>query len=188
MINFDAGEIRRLTKMLAPMIDFEGQFTFYYDETNNIKKFSVRETDFNCPFTANFILGGLAYEGEPPNIQPLFNGLDLQKTVNEVKLKHIAKGEFVECLTSKKLKVFLQYLLDSKLYVHYSSLNILYWSLVDIVDSAIANSKTAQRLGREFADHLKNDLYKLSRLEIDSIVDLFNAAFFIVYWNSGISF
>lgn len=159
--------------MLAPMADFDSSFTFYYDETNNIKKFYVRESDFNCSFTANFILGGLVHEGAAPNIQPLFDGLNLQKSVKEVKLKHVAKGEFLDCLKSEKLKFYLKYLLDSDLYVHYSSLNILYWSLVDIVDSAIANSEIAQQLGIGFANMLKNDLYKLSRLEIDSVIELF---------------
>ena len=57
--------------------------------------------------------------------------------------------------------------------MHYSSLNILYWSIVDIVDSAIMNSESAIQLGPQFANHLKNDLYKLSRLEIDSVIQLF---------------
>jgi hypothetical protein len=173
MMDIQVAEIRKFTKMLAPTADFDTQFTFYYDETNNIKKFSVREKDFNCSFTSNFILGGLVHEGTAPNIQSLFEGLNLQKTVKEAKLNHIAKGDFLDCLTSNKLKFFLNYLLESQLYVHYSSLNILYWSLVDIVDSAMANSEVAQQLGMEFANHLKNDLYKLSRLKIDSVIDLF---------------
>jgi hypothetical protein len=76
-------------------------------------------------------------------------------------------------LKSQKLKLFLQFIKDNDLYVHYSSLNILYWSIVDIVDSAIVNSKVAQQLGPQFSNHLKNDLYKLSRLEIDSVIQLF---------------
>lgn len=174
MMDFEITEIRNITKMLAPMADFDTSFTFYYDETNNIKKFHVLERDFNCSFTANFILGGLVHEGAAaPNIQPLFDGLNLQKTVKEAKLRHVAKGEFLDCLKSNKLKFYLNYIFNSKLYVHYSSLNILYWSLVDIVDSAIANSDIAQQLGFGFANKLKNDLYKLSRLEIDSVINLF---------------
>jgi hypothetical protein len=174
MIDFQVAEFRKFTKMLAPTADFDSPFTFYYDETNNVKKFSVREDDFNCSFTSNFILGGLVHEGTAPNIQSLFEGLNLQKTVKEAKLKHVAKDDFIDCLASNKLKFFLSYLLESEFYIHYSSLNILYWSLVDIVDSAIANSDVAQQLGIEFANHLKNDLYKLSRLKIDSVIELFH--------------
>lgn len=173
MVNFDISDVRRMTRMLAPTADFDSPFTFYYDETNNIRKFYVRENDFNSSFNSNFVLGGLVYEGTRPDIKPLFDKLKLQKNITEVKLKHIAKGEFLDCLKSEKLNTFLKYLLDNDLHIHYSSINILYWSIVDIVDSAIANSEVAMQLDLNFSNHLKNDLYKLSKLEIESVIELF---------------
>jgi hypothetical protein len=173
MIDYEISDIRKFTKMVAPTADFDGAFTFYYDETNNIKKFYVRENDFNYTFTANFVLGGLVHSEQAPNVQPLIDSFKLQRTATEVKFKHIASGQFLDCLKSEKLKLFLQFLRDNDMYVHYSSLNILYWSLVDIVDSAIVSSVAAQQLGPQFSNHLKNDLYKLSRLEIDAVIDLF---------------
>ena len=173
MIDYEISEIRNLTKMSAPAADFDSSFTFYYDETNNIKKFYVRENDFNYTFTANFVLGGLVHDGDVPDVQPLIESFKLQKTVKEVKLKHLAKGTFLECLKSDKLTLFLDFILKSDLYIHYSSLNILYWAIVDIVDSAVANSDVALEAGPQFINHLKNDLYKLSRIEIDSVVALF---------------
>jgi hypothetical protein len=173
MTNFEISEIRKVTKLLSPTADFDSAFTFYYDETNNIKKFYVRENDFNYSFTSNFVLGGLVHVGQPPNVQPLIDSFNLQKTAKEIKFKHIAYGDFLECLKSEKLRLFLQFIKDSDLFVHYSSLNILYWSIVDIVDSAIANSEVAKKLGPQFGNHLKNDLYKLCRLEIDSVIELF---------------
>lgn len=159
--------------MMAPTADFDSSFTFYYDETNNIKKFYVRENDFNYTFTANFVLGGLVLEGNVPDVQPLIDSFKLQKTATEVKFKHIAKGTFLDCLKSDKLTLFLDFTLNSNLYVHYSSLNILYWAIVDIVDSAVANLEAALKAGPQFINHLKNELYKLSRLEIDSVIELF---------------
>lgn len=173
MINFDTSDIRKMAKLLTPSADFDSPFTFYYDETNNIRKFYVKESGFNSPFTANFVLGGIVHEGTPPDIKPLFDKLNLQKTIKEVKLKHIAKGEFLDCLKSEKLTCFLKYLLNNELYIHYSNLNILYWSIVDIVDSAIVNSEAAMRLHPSFSNHLRNDLYKLAKLEIDSVIELF---------------
>ena len=153
--------------------DFDSSYSFYYDETNNIRKFYVRENEFNSPSLENFVLGGLVHEGEAPDVTELVESFKLQKTVKEVKFKHIARGEFVDCLKSEKLKLFLQFLKDSSLFVHYSSFNILYWSIVDIVDSAISNSGRAKESGLPFAKMLKNDLYKLARLEIDSVAKLF---------------
>lgn len=173
MTVFKISEIRKATKKIVPKADFDSSFTFYYDETNNIKKFYVREYDFNYTFTANFVLGGLVHSEQAPNIQPLVDSFKLQKTVKEVKFKHIASGGFLDCLKSEKLKLLLKFIKDSDLYVHYSSINILYWSIVDIVDSAIVSSEHAQQLGPQFANYLKNDLYKLSRLEIESVIQLF---------------
>ncbi|MEP0911023.1 hypothetical protein NDI45_08845 [Leptolyngbya sp. GB1-A1] len=166
-------DVRTIAKILAPTADFDSSFTFYYDETNNIRKFYVKENDFNSPFSSNFVLGGLVYEGKSPNIEPLFNKLNLQKNIKEVKLKHIAKGDFLDCLKSEKLNYFLKYLFDSNLYIHCSSLNILYWSIVDIVDSAIADLEIARQLDLSFVNYLKNDLYKLAKLEIKQVIELF---------------
>lgn len=173
MTNFEVSDLRKMAKLLAPSADFDSPFTFYYDETNNIRKFYVKESGFNYSFTSNFVLGGIVYEGTQPDIKPLFDELNLQKTIKEAKLKHIAKGDFLDCLKSEKLTCFLKYLLDNEFYIHYSNLNILYWSLVDIVDSAIVNSETAMQLPESFINHLRNDLYKLARLEIDSVIKLF---------------
>jgi len=160
---------------MTPTGDFDSAFTFYYDETNNIKKFLVNEEDFNVPFSSNFVLGGIVCDKPAPDLTPLFNGLKLQKTTNELKFKHIAKGEFLDCLKSDKLNYFLQFIFDSDLYIHYSTVNILFYSLVDIVDSAIANSEIAKKLEPTFSQHLKNDIYKLAKLEIDSVIELFRA-------------
>ena len=178
MIDFEIAEIEaanQFARLLNPRVDFATPYIFYYDETNNIKTFYVRENDFNYTFTANFVLGGLLHQGAVPDVQPLIDSFKLQKTAKEIKFKHIAFGNFLDCLKSQKLNLFFRFLKDSDLYVHYSSLNILYWSVVDIVDSAIMNSDAAMQLGPGFDNRLKNDLYKLCRLEIDAIVQLFYA-------------
>ena len=169
----DVNEFRDMTRQLIPTIELDSPFTFFYDETNNIRKFHVKEDGFNSPFQSNFVLGGLVYEGEAPNVEKLFVELNLQKSVKDVKLQHLAKGDFLSCLKSKRLNLFLRYLLEHDIYIHYSNINILYYSLVDIVDSAISNSEPAIRLGPEFSRFLKDNLYKLSKLEIDSVTEIF---------------
>lgn len=173
MIDYEVNEFRNYTRIFAPQADIDSEYTFYYDETNNLRKFYLKENDFNYSFTANFVLGGLVHEGNAPEVSSLIEKFKLQKNTKEVKFKHIAKGKFIDCLKSKKLNLFLQFLKDNEIYVHYSTLNFLYWSIVDIVDSAIINSEAAMKLGIPFANHLKNDLYKLSKLEIESVISLF---------------
>lgn len=173
-MKYEIGEIRQMTKLFNPTADFDSAFVFYYDETNNIRKFYVKEEGFNNSFNTNFVLGGLVHEQTyKPNIQPLITSFKLQPTIKEIKFKHITSGDFLQCLDSDKLQLFLQFIKDSEFYVHYLNLNVLYWSLVDIIDSAIAESEVAISLGPYFGNHLKNDLYKLSRLEIESVTELF---------------
>jgi hypothetical protein len=81
MVTVDISDIRKYTKMQAPSADFDGAYTFYYDETNNIRKFYIRETDFNSAFTDNFVLGGLVHEGSAPDIQSLIDSFKLQESV-----------------------------------------------------------------------------------------------------------
>lgn len=58
MIPFDVNEIRNWTIKDIPNGDFDFAFIFYKDETNNIRKFYVKEDGFNYSFDSNFVLGG----------------------------------------------------------------------------------------------------------------------------------
>ena len=58
MIDFEIAEIEaanQFARLLNPRVDFTTPYIFYYDETNNIKTFYVKENDFNYTFTANFV-------------------------------------------------------------------------------------------------------------------------------------
>src|SRR5437868_3558529 len=80
--------------------------------------------------------------------------------ITDVKLKHLAQGNFIDCLNSKKLDYFLSCLLSKGVMVHFTWVNLLYWSVADIVDSAIANSEVAMKVGRWMGDKVKSDFYK----------------------------
>jgi hypothetical protein len=174
MIRFEINDLNSSIKAMNPNIDFDVKFKFYYDETNNIRKFYLKESGFNYSIDSNFVLGGIVFCSKSPDFKELYNLLNLQKSIKEMKFRHIAKGDFIECLKSDKLTIFFKYLLKKEVFVHYSILNLLYFSIVDIVDSAIVNSNIASKLGQDFAFMLKNDLYKLCMLEIDILIQLFN--------------
>ncbi len=169
-------EVNKKRKHIVSMFqeaDFEKPYLFFYDETNNLRKFYVKEEDFNSSFSSNFILGGLVFEKEIPDLSELSRGLGLQKSTKDVKLKHLAKGNFIDCLKSRKLHFFLKYLLDNNLCIHFTWLNILHWSIADIVDSAIANSEIAMKTGRIMKDKVRSDFYKFAKLELNAILKLF---------------
>ena len=172
-MDYEIGKLREFTMLANPNADFNTSYTFFYDETNNFRKLKVREFDFNNSLDANFVLGGVAYSGQRPQIDDIFDFLKLTSNQTEVKFKTIANGDFLTCLTSKKLEPILHRTLDSDLYLHYFSLNYLYWSLADIVDSAIEDSGFDQMQMLGFAPAMKDAFYIICKLGIDFIHDLF---------------
>lgn len=67
----------------------------------------------------------------------LYDALDYKNGQKELKFKHLyhnSKG-FISFMGSKRTTRFLEWLRKSGLYIHYSALNNLFYSLVDIVDS-----------------------------------------------------
>ena len=172
-MDYEIGELRKITMLANPKADFNANYTFFYDETNNFRKLKVREFDFNNSLDANFVLGGVMYSGERPQIDNIFDFLKLPSNQTEVKFKTVANGDFLTCLTSKKLEPILNCVFDSDLYLHYFSLNYLYWSLVDIVDSAIDGSGFDSMQMLSFAPAMKDVFYTICKLEIDFIHNLF---------------
>ncbi|MFD2918867.1 DUF3800 domain-containing protein [Terrimonas rubra] len=157
-------DIRKSIKAMHPHVDFDVSLTFYYDETNNIKKLHLKKGDFNVDYKANFVLGGFCFNGSRPNVEDIFDRIPLQPTVNEVKLKLLATGEFADCLVSPKLKTFLENVSKKDIYLHISSLNLLYYSLVDIVQSALPKELLI------FSHGFKTALYIACKANIDSVV------------------
>ena len=133
--------------------------TFYYDETNNPRNFYLKDESFNIKNSdLNFVLAGVVatYEETNFNYEEFKKEIRLQKNVVEVKFKHIAKGDFLNCLNSKKVLTFFEFLYKSNLFIHYSNINIFYWGAVDIIDSLVYDNFDYSLL-----PYLKNELYKI---------------------------
>lgn len=166
-------EMREGTVALHGLTGCHLPYSFHYDETNNVRRLLVTPSGLNVGEPEPFVLGGIARrlpceQLDYPGLRRL---LRIQETANDVKLTHLGKGEFLQILGSKKVGLFLGWLLDQGAFVHYSALDPLYWSIVDIIDSIIA----AQRDGASMmiAVQLKDDLYRVLRRDIHATVDLF---------------
>jgi len=83
----------------------------------------------------------------------------MQKTATEIKLKHVATGSFEKILASPKMGIVLSWLIDHGIYIHFSNINILYWSILDIVDSIVADD--AFKAYFPFHREMKNELYRI---------------------------
>jgi hypothetical protein len=164
-MEFDVNDMRQIMIDAFQLRRADGKFTFYYDETNNIRKFYLTEHGTNVAEHKNFVLGGIVLaEGQTlPDIAPLRAKLQMQSNASEIKFAHVAKGDFEQVLASKKLEIVLSWIIEHGILIHYSSINIIYWAIVDIIDSLLAEAEF-----KSYQPHhqlMKNELYRLANLD-----------------------
>lgn len=175
MCQIDYTELRNCTKKLLVEHGIDAQCldiltNLYYDETGNIKKFVVKEDSFNVDAGTHFVLGGIEGEGGV-KFEDLKQRFGTQDNITEIKSKHIYKGTFECCLKSDKLERFLDLIIEKGWHIHFQSLNILYWSIVDIVDSInddlIKNPETNKLLKAMLYRVVKSDESAVAKLFYD---------------------
>ena len=124
-------------------IDNQRKYVFYYDESNNCRKFWVDDSkqQFNTDYTADFVLAGLVKKEEDTvdvSLETLRGPLKLQGNVDEIKFKKLyAKGDFLQCVKEKRLYETLSWIDQSPFYIHYTNVNNLFYTLVEIFDSIV---------------------------------------------------
>ena len=166
--------------MIREMANFQGipycdeKMTFYYDETGNCGKFSLNEDGVNDPTALNndFILGGVAFVGDtcPADPDKLISDLRLQS--NELKFKNLYKsGDFIAFMKSRRVSIFIDWLYNSGLYIHYATINNLYYALVDMVDS-LWESQPQFAFSFEWVIQLKSALYNFCKEHLAETLDL----------------
>lgn len=164
-MDFDVNDGRQMMIDAFQLRRVDDKFTFYYDETNNIRKFYLTDDGTNVPEHKNFVLGGIVLEeGKSlPSIAPLRAKLQMQSNASEIKFTHVAKGDFEKVLTSNKLNVVLSWIIEHEIAIHYSSVNIIYWAIVDIIDSILADDQFEHY--QPYHQEMKNELYRLVNLD-----------------------
>ncbi len=160
-MTLDVSEVRPATIAMNGLSGVDDVYFFFYDETNNIRKLSMNSGKFSVPDTHNFVLGGIVRELAPSNsdAETLIQSLSLQRTTKELKTKHIGTGDFQNLIKSKKLKLILEWLKKHDYYIHFVNLNVVYWSVVDIIDSIIMAVNSLEMMA--INGSLKSDLYEI---------------------------
>ena len=155
----------------SPLYGIKDKWIFYYDETNNIRKLHLTEDGANAEFK-NFVLGGIVHPASRvlPNMDSLIKSLVLQKSATEIKFNQLATGSFLGVLNSKKVKTLLKWLIDNDIYIHYTNFNILYWSLVDLVDSLWDDASLHKYM--PYVQEIKNELFRLCNIDLDVFAKL----------------
>ncbi|MGZ5055553.1 MAG: DUF3800 domain-containing protein [Methylobacter sp.] len=152
-----------------PLYGVDEEYAFFYDETNNIRKFWIRDNGFNEQ-PKNFVLGGIVHKKSEPltGLDELVKSLHIQKSAKEIKFNQLATGSYLGVLNSKKIKTLLEWLIANGVFIHYTNFNILYWSLVDIVDSLWNEPVLRQYM--PYVMHIKSELFNLANVDLNQLV------------------
>lgn len=124
-------------------INNQTKYVFYYDESNNCRKFWVDDSkqQFNTDHTADFVLAGLVRKEEEKveaSLETFRKPLKLQANVEEIKFKNLyAKGDFLQRVKERRLFETLSWIDKSPFYIHYTNVNNLFYTLVEIFDSIV---------------------------------------------------
>jgi hypothetical protein len=154
-----------------PLYGIKDKWIFYYDETNNIRKLHLTEDGANAEFK-NFVLGGIVHRAHSglPNTDSLIKSLVLQKSATEIKFNQLATGPFLGVLNSKRVKTLLKWLIENDINIHYTNFNMLYWSLVDLVDSLWSDKALLKYM--PYVQEIKNELFRLSNIDLNVFAKL----------------
>lgn len=175
VIYLDVNEKKKQIMQLKGILPFNEVMTFYYDESGNCRKLLLNENGVNYAnaLTEDFILAGVAFEGtnhRTVDFSDLYYALQFQPNQKELKFKnlYVNNPDFLTFANSRRASSFLKWLNDSGLYIHYSTLNNMFYLLVDIVDSLFE-----QKEYKIFCNTLKNVLYDFAVLNRDEVLRIF---------------
>ncbi|MFC4778159.1 DUF3800 domain-containing protein [Paenibacillus sp. GCM10023252] len=169
--------------------DIDAKLKFYYDETNNPRKFWIKGSKFNSPVNKNFVLGGIVIDEKKfiGNPKDLHEKLKFQNNINEMKSKHILKLTFIESLRSKQLNIVLKWIFEHEIYIHFINVDNLYAIVNDILKIIINNNMDNEKIkglelmhGHTLYKHISSNLdevceiltkYDYPKIQKDAITD-----------------
>lgn len=171
-MDIDVNEMRGPAIAMNGLTRVDGEYTFYYDETNNPRVLRVTPNGFNVELPLCFVLGGVAHRGAQTlrDISRLRQIIKLQSTAKELKRENLGKGDILQLLGMWKVEAFLDWVAAEGLFVHYIALDPLYWALVDIIDSVITHDHLAHMQVYHWV--LKNDLFTVLSADWDDMAAL----------------
>ena len=169
-MDLSVNELRMVIELFPNKELFDIEGSFYYDETDNVRKYYLKETGVNEQIDRHFVLGGVycKKDEELPDIEELKVKLNISNDSKEIKSKQLYRGDFLKVLDDKYIHLFLEWISQCQLYVHYTVVNLYYYSLVDIVDSLITNERSMIY----WADIMKNALYHVAKRNYTAFNDI----------------
>ncbi|WP_442776256.1 hypothetical protein [Sphaerotilus montanus] len=144
---------------------------FYYDETNNYRKVHFHEGRLNITDNGDFFLGGISLIKSEIDIEKIRKLTRIDKTASEIKFKNVASGDALSILNSKRLRIIFEELLECGAYVHFSRVDVLFWSIIDIIESVDYNFVPKDELIYHL--HVKSRLYEILTADVKYCLKFF---------------
>lgn len=158
-------------------VDFNGEYKFFYDETNNARVLRIKDSgSLNKDKDEDFILGGIVLKKDSNVTSEEFEFLKSLLKVNkqEIKLKSLgvqSKG-FIECIKSRKVRTLLKWINEKPIFIHYKIWDDIYYMIADIIDAGVysfehLNDSVLEQCMVDFSRKLKTllNLYVYQDLE-----------------------
>ena len=135
--------------------------TFYFDESNNIKKGIIGFDKDNNNDLENlyFVLGGIALS-KSLDFEGLLKYVGGRQEPKDAKFEYFSfhKTYFIEALKQKRLKLFFEYLLNNSIMIHFTVEHFMHLAMVDILDSLIEEKDANQFAAFYYYQELQSDM------------------------------
>lgn len=112
----------------------------FYDESNNYRAVYLRNGELNIPEDNNFVQAGIVDDDDSADfsVEELKSELKIhQKSLHEIKAKSLFRGDFIDVVNAERTLLFMQFIEKHKYPIHVTNLSILYWIVIDIIQSII---------------------------------------------------
>ena len=162
----------------------KGEYAFYYDESNNIRKLLLAGCGYNIDNDPNqksspiFVLAGIALGEKSEKLDFDVLKKQLKFSSDELKFRQMVKikasytpiNAFKYALGQKRFKTIFEYLISKNIFIHYQAINTVYWSFIDIIDDLIVCTNVPSDYLNEF--YYKDCLYRLIKVDKKSFLGL----------------
>ena len=149
--------------------------TFYFDESNNIKKGIIGKDKDNNDDLENlyFVLGGIAVD-KNIDFDELLKYVGARQVPTDAKFSFFAfkKNKFEEAISQSRLRKFFEYLLNNKILIHFDVLHYMHFALTDILDSLIEENDANQFAAMVDYKQLQSDMTEVLYQNYDALHEM----------------
>lgn len=149
--------------------------TFYFDESNNIKKGIIGKDKDNNEDLENlyFVLGGIAVD-KNIDFDDLLRYVGARQVPTDAKFSFFAfkKNKFEEAISQSRLRKFFEYLLNNKILIHFDVLHYMHFALTDILDSLIEENDANQFAAMVYYKQLQSDMTEILYQNYDALHEI----------------